>query len=75
VKRLVTLLRRAPEISSSVEVCVRRCFLVDVGEPREGFYFTVYVNGYGNDEPGARKSWTIGLDLVGGAILQLSAPE
>lgn len=72
-KRLTDLLRRVPEIPSSAEVCVRRCFFVDAPQSREGFYFTVYVNGYGNDEPEARKSWAIGLDLVGSAILQLSA--
>lgn len=72
-KRLTELLRRVPEILSSVEICVRRCFFVDTPQTRKGFYFTVYVNGYGNDEPEARKSWAIGLDLVGSAILQLSA--
>ena len=60
-KRLTELLRRAPEIPSSVEICMRRCIFGDPGEVREGFYFTVYVNGYGNDEPEARKSWAIGL--------------
>lgn len=76
VKRLVTLLRRAPEIGAAVEVCVRRCFFGESEETREGFYFTVYVNGYGNDEPDGLKNWAIGLDLVGSAILQLSAaPE
>jgi hypothetical protein len=68
-KRLVTLLRRAPEISSSVEVCVRRCFF---GEEREGFYFTVYVNGYGDEEAVARRNWAIAVKLVGGAVLQMS---
>ena len=71
VKRLVALLRRSPEIASSVEVFVRRCFFV-AAQISEGFYFTVYVNGYGNDEPSARKNWAIGMKLVENAIIQLS---
>ncbi len=76
VKQLVALLRRAPEISSSAEVCVRRCFSREGAEMHEGFYFTVYVNGYGNDELAAQKNWAIGMQLVGNAIVQWSAaPE
>ncbi len=76
VRQLAALLRRAPEISSSAEVCVRRCFFGEGGETRQGFYFTVYVNGYGDDEAAARKNWTIGMTLVGNAMAQLSAvPE
>jgi hypothetical protein len=73
VKRLVALLHRAPETASSADVCVRRCFFGEAGETREGFYFTVYINGYGNDEATAQKNWTIGAKLVGSAIVQLSA--
>jgi hypothetical protein len=71
-KRLAALLRRAPEISSSVEVCVRRCFFAEGSRTSEGFYFTVYVNGYGNEEAAARQNWAIGMKLVSNAILQLS---
>jgi len=71
-KRLTELLRRAPEISSSVEVCVRRCFFGDAGETREGFYFTVYISGYGSDEITARRNWGVALKLVANAIGQLS---
>jgi hypothetical protein len=74
-KRLVALLRRAPETSSSVEVCVRRCFLAEGCETRDGFYFTVYVNGYGSDVAAARQNWAIGVKLVGNAIVQLSGRE
>ena len=73
VKRLVGLLRRAPEMSASVEVCVRRCFFGDAGETREGFYFTVYVNGYADDEATAQERWAIAVKLVSAAIVQLSA--
>lgn len=71
-KRLTELLRRAPEISSSVEVCVRRCFFGDAGETREGFYFTVYVSGYGSDGARARQNWGVALKLAANAIGQLS---
>ena len=71
-KGLAVLLRRAPEMSSSAEVCVRRCFFGEGNGTRDGFYFTVYVNGYGNDEAAARRNWAIGMKLVGSAIVQLS---
>jgi hypothetical protein len=74
-KGLVALLRRAPEMSSSAEVCVRRCFFVEGSETREGFYFTVYVNGYGIDNAAARQNWAIGMKLVGSAIAQLSGQD
>lgn len=71
-KRLAALLRRAPEISSSVEVCLRRCFFLDESERSDGFYFTLYLNGYGEDETAARKNWAIGMNLLANAIVQLS---
>jgi hypothetical protein len=74
-KRLAALLRCVPVTSSSAEICVRRCFFGEPSETREGFYFTVYLNGYGNDEAAARQNWTIGMKLVGSAILQLSAEK
>jgi len=72
-RELTNLLRRAPEMRASAEISVRRCFFGQRGEAREGFYFTLYVNGFGEDEEFARKNWEIGLKLVGNAILQLSA--
>ena len=74
-KRLAALLQRAPEMFASAEVCVRRCFFVEGGLAREGFYFTVYINGYGNEEAGARQNWAIGMKLVGSAIVQLSGQD
>ncbi|MGB9233859.1 MAG: hypothetical protein WCC04_05550 [Terriglobales bacterium] len=71
-RRLPELLRRAPEIGAAAEICVRRCFFGDAAEIRDGFYFTLYVNGYADDETAARKNWAIGLKLVETAILQLS---
>ena len=63
-RRLPELLRRAPEIGAVVEICVRRCFFGDAAEIRDGFYFTLYVKGYGDDETAARKNWAIGTKLV-----------
>lgn len=71
--KLVELLRRAPETPSAAEVCVRRCCFAEVAGVGEGFYCTLYVSGYGNDEGSARQNWGVGLKLVGNAILQLSA--
>jgi hypothetical protein len=70
-RKLVELLRRAPETPSAAEVCVRRCYYGEEGGVREGFYCTLYVSGYGNDETSVRQSWGVALKLMGNAILQL----
>ncbi|MGA9530178.1 MAG: hypothetical protein WBS24_18840 [Terriglobales bacterium] len=72
-RRLTELLRRAPDIGAAIEICVRRCFFGDAGEIREGFYFTVYVNGYSDEEPAARLIWASATKLAESAILQLPA--
>jgi hypothetical protein len=72
-RKLVELLRRAPETPSAAELCVRRCYFAEEGGVREGFYCTLYVSGYGNDGASARQNWAVGLKLMGNAILQLSA--
>jgi hypothetical protein len=72
-RKLVELLRRAPETPSAAEVYVRRCYFGEEGGVREGFYCTLYVSGYGNDEASARQNWGVGLKLLGNAIVQLSA--
>ncbi len=71
-KRLVELLRHTPETPSSVEVCVRRAYYSIEKETVPGCYFTIYVNGYGDDEARARLNWEIALRLVAFAVLQLS---
>ena len=75
VKKLVELLRRAPEIPSAAEVSVRRCFFSEGSAVQDGFYLTLYVSGYGNDEARARQNWGVGLKLAGNAIAQLSSAE
>ena len=72
-KRITQLLKRVPEIPSSAEFLIRRCFYHEGNETREGFYMTLYVFGYGDDESQARQQWAIGLKLVENAIRQLSA--
>jgi hypothetical protein len=72
-RKLVELLRRAPDTPSAAEVCVRRCYFAEDGGVREGFYCTLYVHGYGNDEASARQNWGVALKLTGNAIVQLSA--
>jgi hypothetical protein len=72
-RKLVELLRRVPDTPSAAEVCVRRCYFGKDSGVREGFYCTLNVSGYGNDEASARQNWGVGLNLVRNAILQLSA--
>src|ERR1700687_5101417 len=72
-RKLVELLRRAPQTPSAAEVCVRRCYFGEDGGVREGFYCTLYVSGYGNDSASARQNWGVALKLMGNAIVQLSA--
>lgn len=83
-RSLVELLKRAPEIPASAEIIVRRCFYhqaeasvpranASLPEVRSGFYLTLYLLAYGDDEDDARQPWQVALQLVGNAILQLSA--
>jgi hypothetical protein len=72
--RLVSLLKKVPEIPSSAEFLVRRCFFRS-DEVREGFYMTFYLFGYGEDEQQCRQRWGIALTLVQNAILQLSRAD
>jgi hypothetical protein len=71
---VMRLLRAAPELPASFEIVVRRAhYADDPNHVRHGFYFTLYVNGFGDDEAAARQSWGIGLRLVSSACVQLSA--
>jgi len=72
-RELVELLRTAPVTLSSVEVCVRRCYFYWAGSIQEGFYCTLYISGYGSDDPSARQNWGVALKLLTDAIKQLSA--
>ena len=71
--RLVELLKRAPELPAAMEIVIRRAHFESPNTAvREGFYFTIYVIGYGDDEAEARQSCGIALRLVGHATLQMS---
>ena len=72
VRRLVGLLQRAPETPSTAEVLVRRCYFATEDGEADGFYCTVYVNGYGTGEADARRNWGVALKLVGNAAAQFS---
>jgi hypothetical protein len=70
-KRVTQLLKRVPEIPAAVELLIRRGFYHVAGEIKEGFYFTFYLFGYGDDEPQSRQRWAIALKLVENAIRQV----
>ena len=72
-RKLVELLRRVPDTPSAAEVCVRRCYFGEDSGVRDGFYCTLNVSGYGNNDANARQNWGVGLKLIRNAILQLSA--
>ena len=75
-RKIARLLQRAPEIPASAEFVIRRCYYGAAPDSiREGFYFTFYLSGYGEDEPQAREQWSIALHLVGNALLQFAAAE
>jgi hypothetical protein len=72
---LFRLLQLAPEIQAAAEICVRRCYVHDPPESAEssdGFYLTIYVSGYGDDQDSATQHWAIGMNLLQNAILQLA---
>lgn len=71
-RRITHLLKRVPEIPASAELLIRRCFYHVADEIQQGFYITLYLFGYGDDEPQARQRWAIALKLVENAIRQLS---
>jgi hypothetical protein len=68
-KRITQLLKCVPEIPAAVELVIRRCFYHVAGEVQQGFYITLYLFGYGDDEPQARQHWAIALKLVENATV------
>jgi hypothetical protein len=74
-RQITELLKKVPEIPAAAEFLVRRCYYHEVEnrvEVDEGFYFTFYLFGYGDDEAGARQRWGIALKLVENALRQIS---
>lgn len=72
-KRLVKLLKKAPEIPAAAEFLIRRCYFHLEREIQDCFYITFYLFGYGDDEPQARQRWAIALKLVENAVKQVCA--
>ena len=71
-RQLTELLKRVPEIPGAAEFLIRRCYYHDGEEIAEGFYFSVYLFGYGDDVEQSRRCWATALKLVENAVLQLS---
>ena len=74
VRRLTRVLQQAPELPAAAEFLVRRCYYKGEQPEAEGFYITLYLFGYGDDENQARRQWEAGLRLAEKAIRQLSEP-
>ena len=72
-KRITQLLGCVPDIPAAAELLIRRCFYRGTNEVREGFYITLYLFGYGDDEIQSRQRWAIALKLASNAIRQISA--
>jgi len=66
-RAITQLLKRVPEIPAMAEFIIRRCHYES---GHEGFYFTFYLFGYGDDEAESRQRWTIALKLVENALCQ-----
>lgn len=74
---LTGLLSKVPDFAAAADFVLRRCYYHRPEYPAdrsdEGYSLTFYLNGYGDDEDEAKKSWSIGLKLVQNAVMQLSA--
>ena len=63
----------ATQIPAAAETLIRRCYFHQDDGLREGFYFTLYLFGYGDDKEECRQRWAIALKLAENAMRQLSA--
>jgi hypothetical protein len=75
-QRATRLLEAVPEIPAAVELIVRRCFFrlaQDIIQVQAGFYISLYVSGFGDDDPQARQHWVIALKLAENVCLQIAA--
>ncbi len=64
VREVVQRVHAAADLRARSELVVRRAYF---GE-EQGFYWTIYVFGYGNDLAGARESWREALAILRGAM-------
>ena len=70
---IVTKFGRMPEMAAKLDIVIRRCYfhLPDKpGESEDGYAFTFYVTGYGDEEVKAHVHWAIMMNLVRYAIHQ-----
>jgi hypothetical protein len=63
-REVVRRVREAEEILARAEIVVRRAWF---GE-EDGFYWTLYVTGYGADIVEAREQWSRGVKCVAAAL-------
>lgn len=75
LRSLATRLKSAPEGPASVEFILRRCYSHRPGQLDDGFYFTVYVFGYGAGESQARQNWSAALTTVSRALVHVVCAE
>ena len=65
VRDMVGRLKDEPDVFASVEFVVRRCFWSAPFTEQDGFCFTCYVFGFGDDEASARREWGVALRTLG----------
>lgn len=73
LKKIVDLLKRAPDLPASAEFLLRRCYFHEKGDVRDGLYVTFYLFGFGQDENKARRQWAIAMKLARNAFAQLNS--
>jgi hypothetical protein len=82
-KELCLLLSHAPDTLATIELIIRRCYFrrrcasdanADPSPSTliSGFYFTVYVTGFGNKEYEPLRQWEIATVLCQHALMQIS---
>jgi hypothetical protein len=70
-RRFAKLLSIAPEIPASTELIIRRCYFNETPSSEPGLYFSLYLSGFGDSQEEARQRWSIALDLLKNALLQI----
>ena len=64
LKRAVADLQHEPGIHARAELLLRRCHFHVGKEISDGYYITLYVFGFGEDEDRARENWRVALNTV-----------
>jgi len=78
-RSLRAMLQKVPDFAAAADFVLRRCYYhrahYGPDQSDDGYCLTFYLNGYGDEEEGAKKSWMIGLKLVQNALVQLSVQK